>query len=69
MTDAQLGTWIADFLLDCQATGLSPRTIAWYQSNLRQFQGFAQQQGWSTVTTPELRAYVCHLSGYNVPGA
>jgi len=61
MTHAQLCSWIADFLLDCQAAGLALRTVVWYQGNLQQFQGFAQQQRWSTITTRELRAYVAHL--------
>src|SRR5262245_40662439 len=41
----QLSALADEFLLDCRARRLSPRTIAWYRSNLRYFLDWLAGEG------------------------
>jgi integrase/recombinase XerD len=44
-THMQLSALVDEFLLDCRARRLSPRTIAWYRGNLRYFLDWLAEQG------------------------
>lgn len=50
-----------DFILSCQADGLRPATIRWYESILTAFAGHHGHQELTTITTTILREYIVAL--------
>lgn len=55
-----------EFLLDCRARRLSPRTIAWYEANLRYFREWLGEDGQDddlrALTLSNARRYSHHLA-------
>lgn len=52
---------LAEFILACQADGLSKKTIDWYTSLLGAFERAYPTQSLSDITTHELRLYLFKL--------
>ena len=57
----QLKNLISEFVLSCQAAGLSEKTISWYVGSLNHYQTFVQGEGSEWCTVSSLRSYFASL--------
>ena len=68
-----LSALVHEFLLDCRVRRLSPKTVSWYQANLRYFLEWLAEQGLGddlAVFTPDTgRRYSHALSERTVKKA
>jgi site-specific recombinase XerD len=71
VSQSQLAHEIAAFAIDCQARGLSPRTVEFYADELRYLRGYLESQQVSSVqhiTPTLLRGYLLYLGESRNPG-
>lgn len=50
-----------DFLLACEADGLAPSTVKWYQSLLKPFAASHGSEPVSSITSRDMREYIVAL--------
>jgi len=50
--------WIDDFIVNCEAAGLSAATCRWYRWQLQVFASWAEEQGHTDLSIAVLRAYL-----------